>query len=91
MVGFGTNLYEVKEYCPLLCCPEVDLKPLSPFGHKLDICLPGMKQNDEKMLTFEFFLEEDAWLGKIIMRCKIVLSAAFLPRGRFESPFSICP
>ena len=44
-------LYKVNKYWPLLCCPEVDFEPLSPFAHKMDICSTGMKQNCEKILT----------------------------------------
>ena len=56
-------LYKVKKCCPLLCCPEVDFQPLSPFAHKMDICSPGMKQNCEKCWLSEIYLQEDGWAG----------------------------
>ena len=49
--GWVNFLCEVKEYYMLHCGPEVDLKPLSPFAPKVDICSPWMKQNCEKMPT----------------------------------------
>ena len=61
---------EVKEYYTLHCCPEVDLKPLSPFAHKVDICSPGMKQNCEKILNQRFFSWR-GWWGWVNFLCEV--------------------
>ena len=63
-------LYKVKKCCLLLCCPEVDFQPLSPFAHKMDICSPGMKQNCEKMLTYRIFSWR-GWMSWIKFLCEV--------------------
>ena len=79
-------LYKVKKCCPLLCCPEVDFQPLSPFAHKMDICSPGMKQNCEKCWLSEIYHEEDGWAGEIFyarlkstIRCFIAIRSILSP------------
>ena len=89
-------LCEVKEYCPLLCCPKVDFKPLSPFAHKVGICSPGMKQNCEKNADLaNFFLKRMSgvkFLCEVKEYCPLLCcpKVDFKPLSPFAHKVDIC-
>ena len=56
-------LYKVKKCCLLLCCPEVDFQPLSPFPIKWTFVHLEWSKIVKKCWLCEFFLEEDGRAG----------------------------